>query len=114
MRRAMSYRTRRELLIQIKPRYREAENKQKKSILDEFVASTGYSRKYADSAAVLEKTPISKEIKRPRAKYYGTEDQEVIKLAWSATNYIVPEKKPEKRQKSLQCHNNPQTKKTRA
>jgi hypothetical protein len=47
MRLTMSYRTRRELLIQIKPRYREAENKQKQSILDEFVASTGYSMKYA-------------------------------------------------------------------
>ena len=38
---------------------------------------------------MLKKHPISKEIKRPRAKYYGTEDQEVIKLAWSATNYIA-------------------------
>ena len=70
MRIAMSYRTRRELLIQIKPRYREAEYKHKKSILDEFVASTGYSRKYAIQLLCSEKHPISKEIKRPRAKYY--------------------------------------------
>ena len=47
MRLAMSYRTRRELLIQIIPRYREAGRNQKKLILDEFVVSTGYSRKYA-------------------------------------------------------------------
>lgn len=39
MRLAMSFRTRRELLIQIIPRYREAGRSQKKSILDEFVAS---------------------------------------------------------------------------
>lgn len=89
MRVAMSYRTRRELLIQIKPRYREAENKQKKSILDEFVASTGSSRKYAIRLLCSKNHFLSKEIKRPRAKYYGTEDQEVIKLAWSATNYIA-------------------------
>ena len=43
----MSYRTRRELLIHIIPRYREAENKEKQSILNEFIASSCYSRKYA-------------------------------------------------------------------
>ena len=71
MRLTVSYRTRRELLIQIIPRYREAKNKQKKSILDEFVASTKYSRKYAIRLLCSKKTPLSKEIKRPRAKYYG-------------------------------------------
>ncbi len=43
----MSYRTRRELLAQIIPRYREADQNQKQSMLNEFVASTGYNRKYA-------------------------------------------------------------------
>ena len=47
MRLAMSHKTRRELLIQITARYRESDSVQKRSILDEFVASTGYSRKYA-------------------------------------------------------------------
>lgn len=89
MRLAMSYQTRRELLIRTIPRYQEADRNQKKSILDEFVAATGYSRKYAIRLLCLKKPPLSKEIKRPRANYYGTQDQEIIKLAWSATNCIA-------------------------
>lgn len=89
MRLAMSFRTRRELLIQTIPRYREAGRNQKKSILDEFVASTGYSRKYAIRLLASKKYPVAKEIKRPRAYYYGPEDQEIVKLAWSAANFIA-------------------------
>lgn len=89
MRLAMSFRTRRELLIQIIPRYREADRSQKKSILDEFVASTGYSRKYAIRLLCLKNPPLSKEIKRTRSHYYDLKDQEIIKLAWSATNFIA-------------------------
>ena len=47
MRLTMSYRTRRELLVQMIPRYREADRNQKQCMLNEFVASTGYNRKYA-------------------------------------------------------------------
>ena len=86
---AMSFRTRRELLLQIIPRYREADRNQKKSILDEFVASTGYSRKYATRLLCLKNLPLSKEIKRTRSHYYDLKDQEIIKLAWSATNFIA-------------------------
>ncbi|MCD6122567.1 MAG: transposase family protein [Spirochaetales bacterium] len=85
----MSFKARRELLIQIIPRYLEASHKQKKSILDEFVLSTGYSRKYAIRLLSSKKNPVAKEIKRSRAYYYGTEDQEIIKLAWSAANFIA-------------------------
>ena len=38
----MSFRAKRELLLQIAPRYREASTTQKGIILDEFVAATGY------------------------------------------------------------------------
>lgn len=89
MRLAMSYQARRELLIRIIPRYREADRNRKRAILDEFVASTGYSRKYAIRLLCLKNPPLAKEIKRPRAHYYGPEDQEIIKLAWSATNFIA-------------------------
>jgi len=41
MRLAMSYRTRRELLASIIPRYRDADRNKKQSMLNEFVASTG-------------------------------------------------------------------------
>jgi hypothetical protein len=47
MRSQMSYRAKRELLLQIAPRYREASSALKEVILDEFVAATGYVRKYA-------------------------------------------------------------------
>ena len=43
----MSFQARRELLTRVASRYREADPKQKTVILDEFVASTGYARKYA-------------------------------------------------------------------
>jgi hypothetical protein len=43
----MSVRSKRELLAQVAGRYREAGPAQKRTILDEFVAATGYARKYA-------------------------------------------------------------------
>ena len=84
----MSYKTRRELLIQLTPRYRESGSMQKRSILDEFVASTGYSRKYAIRLLSSNKLPVLIEIKRPRPHYYGHEELETLKLAWSAANFI--------------------------
>jgi hypothetical protein len=47
VRSVMSYRAKKELLLQIAPRYREASPSLKTVILDEFVAATGYARKYA-------------------------------------------------------------------
>jgi hypothetical protein len=43
----MSYQAKRELLLQIAPRYREASSRLKEVILDEVVTATGYARKYA-------------------------------------------------------------------
>ena len=43
----MSQGSKRELLETIRPRYRKASKKEKQTILDEFVAVTGYHRKYA-------------------------------------------------------------------
>ncbi|MDQ6670462.1 MAG: hypothetical protein M3069_06865, partial [Chloroflexota bacterium] len=42
----MSFRAKRELLVQVAPRYRAARHGQRSVILDEFVAVTGYDRKY--------------------------------------------------------------------
>ena len=47
MRHRMSLKSRRELLSVTAPRYQTASKKQKQQILDEFVESTGYHRKYA-------------------------------------------------------------------
>ena len=43
----MSFRAKRELLVQVAPRYRAARHGAAPVILDEFVAVTGYDRKYA-------------------------------------------------------------------
>ena len=88
MRLAMSFKTRRELLVQLMPRYREAARKQKKFLLDEFVLSTGYSRKYAIRLLGLKNISKVEKISRLRPRYYGSEEQEIIKLAWSAANFI--------------------------
>lgn len=43
----MSFRSKRELLAQVAPRYQQATHTHKSIILDEFVAATQYARKYA-------------------------------------------------------------------
>jgi hypothetical protein len=43
----MSQRSKRELFAEIRPRYLKAKKAQKQKILDEFMAATGYHRKYA-------------------------------------------------------------------
>jgi hypothetical protein len=43
----MSFPAKRELLVQVAPCYRETDHREKTIILEEFVAATGYARKYA-------------------------------------------------------------------
>jgi hypothetical protein len=43
----MSFRAKRELLVQVAPRYRAARHGGRSAILDEFIAVTGYDRKMA-------------------------------------------------------------------
>jgi len=43
----LSQRSKRELLEVIRPRYLKATKTEKKTMLDEFVAASGYHRKYA-------------------------------------------------------------------
>jgi hypothetical protein len=83
----MSYQAKRELLLQIAPRYREASSRLKEVILDEFVAATGYARKYAIR---LLNHPAEQKltITRPRPPHYGPEDQHALHLAWTAANHI--------------------------
>jgi hypothetical protein len=80
-------RARREVLTQVAPRYREAGGKQKSQILSEFVATTGYARKYAIrllSGPVYRPEPIH----RSRPPRYGPTVREALTVAWSATNGI--------------------------
>lgn len=87
MRSHLSFRSKRELLLQIAPRYKEASLALKTVILDEFVAATGYARKYAIR---LLSQPVAPKltIERPRPPHYGPEVQQALHLAWTAANHI--------------------------
>ena len=84
----MSFVSRRELLVQVVPRYREASRAQKKLILDEFIASTGYARKYAIRLLSHPVKGPETPIKRTRKRQYGPDLQEALRISWAATNYI--------------------------
>ncbi len=87
MRSHLSYQSKRELLWQIAPRYREASSAIKEVILDEFVAATGYARKYA--IRLLNHPAEQKRvIRRRRPAHYGPEVQRALHLAWTAANHI--------------------------
>jgi len=84
----MSIQAKRELLGQTAPRYRAAAVRQKRTILDEFVAATGYARKYAIRLLRQPNVPPPAPIRRPRARTYGPEVVAALTVAWAATNYV--------------------------
>ena len=84
----MSLQSKRELLVQVAPRYREATYRQKRAILDEFVAATGYARKYAICLLGRRLVCVPGPIVRPRARRYGPAVVDALTLAWAATNYV--------------------------
>src|SRR5438552_837831 len=77
----------RELLVQVAPRYRAARHGERSAILDEFIAVTGYDRKYAIRVLLGPIQPPAP-IRRPRRAYYGREVQEALASAWLAANGI--------------------------
>src|SRR5258708_24859688 len=83
----LSYQSKRELLWQIAPRYREASSALKEVILDEFVAATGYARKYA-IRLLNHPAEQKRTITRLRPAHYGPEVQQALYLAWTAANHI--------------------------
>src|ERR1700704_3473328 len=83
----MSFRGKRELLVQVAPRYSSARHGQRSVILDEFVAVTGYERKYAIRLLLGPIRPAAP-ILRPRAAQYGPNVQEALSVVWSAANGI--------------------------
>ncbi len=84
----MSFQAKRELLAQTGPRYRAAPSQQKRAILDEFVAATGYARKYAIRLLGQPVVPPPGPIVRPRMRPYGPAVVEALTVAWAATNYV--------------------------
>ncbi len=84
----MSFQAKRELLAQVICRYRDATGRQKSHILDEFVAVTGYARKYAIRLLTQPELPPVKPLTRPRARRYGPEVQAALEMAWAAANQV--------------------------
>jgi len=83
----MSFLAKRELLARVAPRYQIATPPQKSVILDEFVAVTGYARKYAIrllAHPVLPPAPLL----RPRERFYGAAVRDALVVAWTAANRI--------------------------
>ena len=76
----MSFRAKRELLVQVAPRYREATHAQKSVVLDEFLAATGYARKYAIRLLAKPIAPPAP-IRRPREPRYGPAVREALRVA---------------------------------
>src|ERR671939_166815 len=87
VRSTMSFRAKRELLVQVAPRYRAARHGQRSIILDEFVAVTGYDRKYAIRLLLGPIRP-PQPIHRSRAAQYGCAVQKALTTAWTAANGI--------------------------
>jgi len=85
----MSFHAKRELLATVAPRYREESKKLKSIILNEFISSTGYSRKHAIRLLSSPVIPVLKKIKRPRPRFYDEAVQEALKVAWAASNFIA-------------------------
>jgi len=77
----MSQRSKREMIESIRPRYLKANRATKTQILDEFVATTGYHRKYA--LRVLKHGPKPKGLKkRGRQKIYQGEVVQALEQIW--------------------------------
>ena len=84
----MSFLAKRELLARVAGRYRDATGQQKSHILDEFVAATGYARKYAIHLLTQPVLPPVQPLTRPRPRRYGPGVQAALELAWTAANEV--------------------------
>ena len=82
----MSLASRRELLAVVAPRYRAAQNKERTRILEEFIASTSYHRKYALSLLnhPITKAPVRKKRARPRQYVFAV--HQALLTCWRAAN----------------------------
>ena len=67
---SLSYQARRALLQQAVPQYREASPSQKRTLLDTFVAATGYHRTYA-RWLLNHADEVQPTLQRPRPAQYG-------------------------------------------
>ena len=84
----MTIKSRRELLTAVTPRYRAAQGKERERILDEFVASTGYNRKYA--IYLLRHPPVEpRRQKRRKPRRYNAKVEWALVDVWKVANCIA-------------------------
>ena len=87
MERSLRFQARREVLQQMAPQYREASPSQKRTLLEAFIATTGYVPKYArwllNHAQEVQQAHGCSQFRK-----YGPEVQHVLFLAWHAANRI--------------------------
>ena len=86
----MSIQTRKELLLHIQKRYKNSTLKDKGKILDEFIVTTGYCRKYAIyllNHTIKEISSGTKE-KRIKKRKYDEEIRQALLTMWYAANQI--------------------------
>ena len=89
----MSQRSKREMIEAIRPRYLKANKVGKEQILDEFIATTGYHRKYA--IRVLKHGPKPKGLKKPgRRKKYQGEVVNRLEQIWEIYGRICSKRLP--------------------
>ena len=84
----MSIASRREVLAVVAPRSRAAQSKERTRILEEFIASTGYHRKYALSLLNHPITKASVRKKRARPRQYAFAVHQALVTCWRAANGI--------------------------
>ena len=82
----MSLITRREVILVVSQRYRDARRLDKSRILDEFVAITGYERKYA--IQVLNHPPQERRVRQTRlkARRYTPQVKDALVKLWRITD----------------------------
>ena len=103
----MSQRSKREMIEAIHPRYLKANKAGKEQILNEFIATTGYHRKYA--IRVLRHGPKPKGLKKPgRRKIYQGEVVKALEQIWEIYGRICSKRLhpflPEGVQVLERCH----------
>jgi len=84
---SLSLQAKREVLQQMAPHYRQASASEKRTLLESFIAITGYVRKYArwllNHAEKVQQTHG-----RSHLRHYGPDVQHALFLAWHAANRI--------------------------
>jgi len=83
----MGIQSKRELLTALRPRYRRASKAEKGRILDEFVAATGYHRKYAIYLLRHGPRPVSATTRRGHTPY-GLAVVRALTQLWQLSGYL--------------------------